>query len=96
MASKLDGPERDAALAKLAESGWAPVDGRDAVTKTYRFKDFSEAFGWMARAAIEAEKLNHHPEWFNVYSKVEVTLATHDVGGLSALDVTLAGRLDAL
>ena len=94
MPTKLEGAQRDAALAKLAETGWTLVEGREAVKKTFTFKDFSEAFGWMTRAAIEAEKLNHHPEWFNVYSKVEVTLATHDVGGLSALDVDLASRMD--
>lgn len=96
MATKLEGAARDQALAKLAGSGWTLVEGREAVTKTFRFGSFIDAFGWMARAAIHAEKLNHHPEWFNVYNKVEVTLATHDVKGLSELDVKLAGRLDAL
>lgn len=94
--TKLDGAERDAALATLAETGWALVDGREAVTKTFRFGSFIEAFGWMTKAAIHAETLNHHPEWFNVYNRVEVTLATHDVGGLSPLDVALAQRLDGL
>ncbi|RED11949.1 4a-hydroxytetrahydrobiopterin dehydratase [Pontivivens insulae] len=94
MAEKLSGDARDAALAGL--SGWDLVDGRDAIIKTYKFKDFSEAFGWMTRAAMLADAMDHHPEWFNVYNKVEVTLTTHDVDGLSNLDVTLAGKLDAL
>ncbi|MEM9725792.1 MAG: 4a-hydroxytetrahydrobiopterin dehydratase [Pseudomonadota bacterium] len=95
-ATKLEGAAREQALATLSAAGWALVEGRDAVTKTYTFDDFIDAFGWMSRAAIHAEKLNHHPEWFNVYAKVEVTLSTHDVGGLSSLDVALATSLDAL
>ncbi|MEL6978020.1 MAG: 4a-hydroxytetrahydrobiopterin dehydratase [Pseudomonadota bacterium] len=95
-AVKLDGAARDEALRALGEAGWSLVDGREAVSKTYRFASFIEAFGWMTRAAIHAETLNHHPEWFNVYNRVEVTLATHDVGGLSELDLELAKRLDAL
>jgi 4a-hydroxytetrahydrobiopterin dehydratase len=71
--------------------GWAKVEGeRDAIRRTYRFKDFNAAFGFMTRVALMAEKLDHHPEWFNVYNRVEVTLATHDVDGVSELDVTLA------
>ena len=84
------------ALDPLLAQGWAMLDGRDAITKTFTFRNFSEAFGWMTRAALEAEKLNHHPEWFNVYKTVQVTLATHDVDGLSDLDVKLAKRMDAL
>jgi 4a-hydroxytetrahydrobiopterin dehydratase len=80
----------------LAESGWETVEGRDAVKKTYVFKNFIEAFGFMTQAAIWAEKLNHHPEWFNVYKTVEVTLTTHDVDGLSDLDAKLAAKMDAL
>jgi 4a-hydroxytetrahydrobiopterin dehydratase len=76
--------------------GWTLVDGRDAITKTYTFADFTEAFGWMTRAAIAAEKMDHHPEWFNVYKTVTVTLATHDVDGLSDLDVKLATTFDRL
>ena len=83
-------------LDPLLANGWSVVDGRDAITKTYRFADFTEAFAWMTRAALHAEKMDHHPEWFNVYKTVEVTLATHDVGGLSDLDVTLATRMDRL
>jgi 4a-hydroxytetrahydrobiopterin dehydratase len=83
----------EAALAQL--SGWAPAEGRDAITKTYRFADFNAAFGWMTRVALAAEKLDHHPEWFNVYSRVEVLLATHDADGVTELDVTLAKIMDA-
>jgi 4a-hydroxytetrahydrobiopterin dehydratase len=85
----------DAALAKL--SGWSKVEGdRDAICKTFRFKDFNQAFGFMTRAAIRAEQLDHHPEWFNVYNRVEVTLATHDADGVTELDVTLASFLDEI
>ena len=84
------------ALEPLMASGWSMVDGRDAIAKDFVFANFIEAFGWMTRAAIVAEKMGHHPEWFNVYKTVSVTLSTHDVGGLSELDVTLAKRMDAL
>ena len=80
------------ALADLP--GWRAVDGRDAITRTFRFADFNAAFGWMTRVALAAEKLDHHPEWFNVYNRVEVTLATHDVDGVSELDVKLARIMD--
>jgi 4a-hydroxytetrahydrobiopterin dehydratase len=93
-AIKLDGAARDAALATLTQAGWALVDGRDAVAKRFVFADFTAAFAWMTRVALVAEKMNHHPEWFNVYKTVEVTLATHDVGGLSDLDVKLAEKMD--
>jgi len=86
----------DAGRAALAAAGWDTVEGRDAVKKTYVFKNFIEAFGFMTKAAIWAEKLNHHPEWFNVYKTVDVTLTTHDVGGLSELDAKLAAKMDAL
>jgi len=85
-----------AALEPLKDTGWAEVPGRDAIAKAFRFADFVEAFGFMTRAAIEAEKMNHHPEWSNVYRTVEVTLTTHDAGGLSDLDVRLAQTLDRL
>ena len=94
MADKLEGAARAEALGGL--DGWQEVDGRDAITKSFQFKDFSEAFGWMTRAALVAEKMDHHPEWFNVYRTVDVTLATHDAGGLTELDVTLAKAMDAL
>jgi 4a-hydroxytetrahydrobiopterin dehydratase len=84
------------ALEPLLANGWELVDGRDALEKTYTFANFVEAFGWMTRAAIVAEKMNHHPEWFNVYKTVRVTLTTHDAGGLSALDVKLAEAMDRL
>lgn len=83
----------DAALAKLP--GWKAVDGRDAIAKTFTFPDFNTAFGWMTRVALAAEKLDHHPEWFNVYNRVEVVLATHDAEGVTALDAALAGLMDA-
>ena len=70
------------------------MDGRDAITKTFTFKNFNAAFGWMSRVAMLAEKMDHHPEWFNVYSRVEVTLSTHDVGGLSTLDVRMAKAME--
>ena len=82
-----------AALAQLP--GWSAADGRDAIVKTFKFADFNAAFGWMTRVALAAEKLDHHPEWFNVYSRVEVLLATHDADGVTELDVTLAKIMDA-
>lgn len=94
MAEKLTGNARAAALAKL--DGWSEVKGRDAITKQFMFRDFNAAFGFMARAALIAEKLDHHPEWFNVYNKVEVTLATHDAGGVTERDVKLAEAMDRL
>src|SRR5262245_1117604 len=94
MAEKLTGDARKTALAKL--SGWSEVKGRDAISRQFMFKDFNEAFGFMARAALIAEKLDHHPEWFNVYNKVEVTLATHDAGGVTERDVKLAEAMNRL
>jgi 4a-hydroxytetrahydrobiopterin dehydratase len=94
MAQKLTGDGRKAALAKLA--GWSEVSGRDAIAKKFVFRDFNEAFGFMARAALVAEKLDHHPEWFNVYKTVEVTLSTHDAGGVTELDIKLAQAMDQL
>jgi 4a-hydroxytetrahydrobiopterin dehydratase len=89
-------PPRIGAAAALAGlPGWAAAEGRDAITKTFRFEDFNAAFGWMTRIALAAEKLDHHPEWFNVYSRVEVLLATHDAGGVTELDVKLARIMDA-
>jgi len=92
MAQKLTGEARTRALARLR--GWAEVKGRDAITKKFVFADFNQAFGFMARAALTAEKLDHHPEWSNVYKTVEVTLSTHDAGGLTELDVKLAEAMD--
>lgn len=94
MPEKLTGNARQAALAKL--SGWSEVEGRDAISRKFTFKDFSEAFGFMARAAMMAEKLDHHPEWFNVYNTVEVTLATHEAGGVTERDVQLAQEMNRL
>ncbi|MBM7066011.1 4a-hydroxytetrahydrobiopterin dehydratase [Actibacterium sp. 188UL27-1] len=85
-----------AALTPLLENGWSLDDSRDAIVKEFVFGDFIEAFGWMTRIAIIAEKMNHHPEWFNIYKTVTVTLTTHDCDGLSALDVKLATRMDKL
>ncbi|MDX8352728.1 4a-hydroxytetrahydrobiopterin dehydratase [Cognatiyoonia sp. IB215182] len=96
MTDKLTDAERGEQITPLLESGWAMVDGRDAIHKTFVFKNFVEAFGFMTRAAIWAEKWNHHPEWSNVYKTVEVTLTTHDADGLSALDAKLGAKLDAL
>ncbi|MCA0846957.1 MAG: 4a-hydroxytetrahydrobiopterin dehydratase [Salipiger thiooxidans] len=96
MTEKLSDTARETILAPLMDNGWEMVDGRDAIHKTYEFADFVEAFSWMTRAAMWAEKWNHHPEWSNVYKTVEVVLSTHDVGGLSSLDAKLARKLDAL
>ena len=83
----------DQALARLP--GWSAVPDREAIRKEFRFKDFNQAFGFMTRIALAAEKLDHHPEWFNVYNRVDVTLATHDADGVTELDVTLATLMDA-
>jgi 4a-hydroxytetrahydrobiopterin dehydratase len=80
------------ALKKLPK--WKAATGRDAIQRTYRFSDFTAAFAWMTRIALMAEKLDHHPEWFNVYNRVDVTLATHDADGVTELDVTLGGFMD--
>ena len=94
MAERLSAEARNTALRGLP--GWTAVTGREAIARTFTFKDFNEAFGFMARAALIAEKLDHHPEWFNVYNKVEVTLATHDAGGVTDRDVRLAEAMDRL
>ena len=94
MAQKLETNARKAALAKLR--GWSEVKDRDAITKKFVFADFNAAFGFMTRAALLAEKLDHHPEWFNVYKTVEVTLSTHDAGGVTELDVKLAEAMDKM
>lgn len=88
-------PARIGAQTALLElSGWAAAQGRDAIFKNFVFADFNAAFGWMTRVALAAEKLDHHPEWFNVYNRVEVTLATHDADGVTELDVRLAKLMD--
>jgi 4a-hydroxytetrahydrobiopterin dehydratase len=94
MPAKLTGQARADALRKLP--GWREVAGRDAISKKFVFKDFNAAFGFMTRAALVAEKLDHHPEWFNVYKTVDVTLSTHDAGGVTDLDIKLAAEMDRL
>jgi 4a-hydroxytetrahydrobiopterin dehydratase len=91
---KLTDTEITAALARLP--GWTRVDGRSAIAKKFQFADFNEAWGFMSRVALLAESQNHHPEWFNVWSRVEITLSTHDAGGLSARDVKLAEAIEKL
>ena len=93
MAELLDDDARTKALTEL--EGWTHEPDRGAIQKTFRFKTFDEAFAWMTRIAIAAEKLDHHPEWSNVYNRVEVTLTTHDAKGLTDLDVQLARTMDA-
>ena len=88
MPNLLTSEARNEALAEL--TGWRDVEGRDAITKTFVFSDFNQAFGFMTRVACLAEKMDHHPEWFNVYKTVDVTLSTHDAGGVTELDVKLA------
>ncbi|XP_064632998.1 pterin-4-alpha-carbinolamine dehydratase-like [Lineus longissimus] len=88
--AKLSDDERLGKLKPLKEAGWTMVEGRDAIYKEYLFKNFNQAFGFMTRTAMLAEKMDHHPEWFNVYNKVQVTLSTHDCGGLSDKDVRMA------
>ena len=92
--ARLTDAERDAALAELP--GWTLRADGLAICRTFRFADFSEAFGFMARVALEAEKTDHHPEWFNVYNRVEVTLTTHDADGLSARDVAMARAMERM
>jgi 4a-hydroxytetrahydrobiopterin dehydratase len=94
MAQKLTADARKNALGKL--SGWSEAKDRDAISKKFVFADFSAAFGFMTRAALMAEKLDHHPEWFNVHKTVEVTLSTHDAGGVTELDVKLAEAMNKL
>ncbi len=95
MPAKLTEAEIAERFGPLAVTGWTLGAGMDRMSKTYRFGDFVAAFGFMTMVAIRAEKLNHHPEWFNVYGRVEVTLTTHDAGGLTELDFTLARKMDA-
>lgn len=94
MAKKLEGTDRSNALAGL--SGWDELKDRNAITKNYQLQDFNAAFGFMSRVAIKAEKMDHHPEWFNVYNRVEVTLSTHDAGGVTQLDIELAEFMDEI
>jgi len=94
MAERLSAEARKSALEGLP--GWSEVAGREAIARTFTFRDFSEAFGFMARAALVAEKRDHHPEWRNVYKTVEVVLATHDAGGVTALDIELATAMNGI
>ena len=96
MSERLSEETRDTLLNPLLKTGWRVAEDRDAIQKTFEFKDFADAFGWMTRVAIWAEKWDHHPEWSNVYRKVHVTLITHDFDGLGTLDVKLARKMDSL
>nr|XP_057908662.1 pterin-4-alpha-carbinolamine dehydratase-like isoform X1 [Doryrhamphus excisus]XP_057908666.1 pterin-4-alpha-carbinolamine dehydratase-like isoform X1 [Doryrhamphus excisus] len=91
---RLTEEERAHLLPLLQNAQWVTVAGRDAIYKEFVFKDFNQAFGFMSRVALQAEKMDHHPEWFNVYNKVQITLSTHDCGGLSQRDITLATFID--
>ena len=92
MPKKLEGSARTTALKEL--SGWREVQGRDAISRKFEFKNFNEAFAFMTRVALMAEKMDHHPEWFNVYNRVDITLSTHDAGGVSMRDIKLAKLID--
>ncbi|UUX51885.1 4a-hydroxytetrahydrobiopterin dehydratase [Nisaea acidiphila] len=94
MMEKLTGPDRDRALAGLPD--WSLAEGRDAITRKYRFADFKTAFAFMTAVAEIADEMDHHPEWFNVYNRIDVTLSTHDAGGLTMLDIDLAVQMDEL
>lgn len=94
MAGKLDEAARKAIPQRLPE--WKMADGRDAIARSFKFKDFNAAFGFMTRAALVAEQMNHHPEWFNVWNRVDVTLSTHDAGGLTERDLKLAEAMDRI
>ena len=92
---KLSTVERETELKKFLMNGWLLDESRDAISKEFQFKNFIEAFSWMTKIAFWAEKINHHPEWFNVYRNVRVVLTTHDVKGLSDLDLELASKMDS-
>ncbi|XP_062289706.1 pterin-4-alpha-carbinolamine dehydratase 2-like [Scomber scombrus] len=88
--------DRDQQVTELRAAGWMEVEDRDAIFKELHFKTFNQAFGFMSRVALQAEKMNHHPEWFNVYNKVQITLTTHDCGGLSKRDIKMAKFIDKI
>jgi 4a-hydroxytetrahydrobiopterin dehydratase len=92
MAEKLTEAEHQGLAARLP--GWSQVKGRDAISKSFKFKDFNAAFGFMTQVALIAEQMNHHPEWFNVWNRVDITLSTHDAGGLTERDVKLAEAIE--
>ena len=91
---KLAGEERAEALKSLP--GWSDAEGRDAIRKSFRFGNFSEAFGFMSRVALAAEKMDHHPDWSNVYDRVDIELTSHDIGGVSERDIKLAAKIEKL
>jgi len=93
MAQPLSGAARAEAIGRL--SGWAEAEGRDAITKSFGFGDFNQAFGFMSRVALAAERMDHHPEWFNVYNRVDITLSSHDAGGVTLRDVKLAEAIES-
>ncbi|KAM8741476.1 pterin-4-alpha-carbinolamine dehydratase 2-like [Acanthopagrus latus] len=88
--------DRDQLVMELRATGWVEVEDRNAIFKELHFKNFNQAFGFMSRVALQAEKMNHHPEWFNVYNKVQITLTTHDCGGLSKRDIKMAKFIDKI
>ncbi|KAI9281528.1 transcriptional coactivator/pterin dehydratase [Sporodiniella umbellata] len=94
--SPLNEEQRKNELSHIIAQGWALVDGRDAIIKQFSFTDFNAAFGFMSRVALKADKMDHHPEWFNVYNQVKITLATHDCQGLSMRDIELAAFCDSV
>ena len=94
MVKKLEGEARKTALAQL--TGWQEVAGRDAIQRRFTFKDFNQAFAFMTKVALAAEKMDHHPEWSNVWNRVDVVLSTHSAGGLTELDLKLAGAMDTI
>ena len=94
MAQKLDEAARKGLAARLP--GWTMATGRDAIQRTFKFEDFSEALGFMARAALVAEKMDHHPEWTNVWNRVDILLSTHDQGGVTAKDIALASEIEKI
>lgn len=95
MSGKLTEEQREQKLKSLLDAGWSmDPSGRDAIKKEFKFKDFNQAFGFMAQVALKAEKMDHHPEWFNVYNRVDITLSSHDVQGLSDRDVRLANAIE--
>jgi len=94
MVERLNDEDKRLALSEL--NGWAEIEGRDAITRSFRFRDFNEAFGFMTRVALVAERMDHHPEWFNVYNRVDVTLSTHDADGVTVRDIRLAKAMNRL
>ena len=93
MSKLLEGTDRTEALKELSEAGWTVEESGNAMTRQFKFKTFPEALGWMVHMGVIAEKMNHHPEWSNVYNRVDVRLTTHDAGGLTSLDLELARKM---